>query len=138
LVRRRHPKEAVKFFVALLNEWMRTANINWLPRQQTDGIRVAGYFIVRQMRMEVKGDDTFMRLELIDVSVSRRRLQLFSAFHSCRVESILIHHWYTKPLHQWTCVLAEALLARDKRVAMMPVFHLALLHVGGEAYVMMR
>src|SRR5262249_25273838 len=98
--RRRHPKETVKLLVALLNEWMGTAKVNWLPRQQADGFCVAGYFIVRQMRMEIEGGDTFKQLELVCVSVSVEWLQLFSPFNSCWVESILIHHRDAKPLHQ--------------------------------------
>ena len=47
-------------------------------------------------------------------------------------------HWDVESLHQRTGVLPEALLARHERVAVMEVFHLALLQVAGEADIVVR
>ena len=50
----------------------------------------------------------------------------------------MIHHGHVKPAHERAGVLAEALLAGDELVAVVAVFHLALLHVAREADVVVR
>ena len=62
---------------------------------------------------------------------------LHTAFAERRAQSELIYNWYVESLHNRTRVLSKALLAWDEFVAMVSVFHLALLHVGGESYIMM-
>jgi hypothetical protein len=55
-----------------------------------------------------------------------------------RPEAELIEYGHFEPCHQRPRVLAEALLARHKFVAVVLVLHLALLHVAGEADIVMR
>src|ERR1700732_235862 len=47
-------------------------------------------------------------------------------------------HWDVESLHQRTGVLPEALLARHEWVAMVEVFHLALIEVVGETDIVVR
>jgi len=47
-------------------------------------------------------------------------------------------HWDVESLHQRTGVLPEALLARNECVAVVEVFHLALLEVVGKTDIVVR
>src|SRR6266567_3822088 len=106
LVRRRHPEETIEFLVALFHEWMGTFEINWLARQQTDGICIgSSYFVMRKVRMKVEGGNTLEQAELVQVSIGCHRHQIVGSFNGCGA---------------------------------VPVFHLPLLHIGGETHIMMR
>jgi hypothetical protein len=62
----------------------------------------------------------------------------FVPLTSRRAESVPIVHRHVERLHQRAGVLAEALLTRHERVAVMEVFHLALLQVVGEVDILVR
>ena len=57
---------------------------------------------------------------------------------SGRTEPVLIVHCDVERLHQRAGVLAKALLTWYERVAVMEIFHLALLQIVGEADVVVR
>src|SRR5258708_4019604 len=87
----------------------------------------SGNFVVREMRMEVQRRDVFEQAQLVDVAESRERRDLLCAFYLCRTESVGIVHRNIERLHQRAGILPEALLARHEGVAVVEVFHLALL-----------
>src|SRR5436309_8528528 len=88
--------------------------------------------------MKVEHGDVFEQTQLVKVAEGRERCDLLRAFHDRWAKSVLIDDRDIKRLHQRACVLAKALLARYKRVAVVEVFHLALLHVAGKTDIVMR
>ena len=67
-----------------------------------------------------------------------RGRDLIGSLHDGRPQPELIEYGHFESFHQRARVLAEALLARHELVAVMLVLHLALLHVVGEADIVMR
>ena len=55
-----------------------------------------------------------------------------------RPQTIPILDWHAEALHERARVLAEALLSRNERIAVVGVFHRALVQVVGDAHVVMR
>ena len=70
--------------------------------------------------------------------IDGQRRDLVVPFTTRRPQPELVVHRHSERLHQRARVLAEALLARHERVAVMRVLHLALLQVVGEADVVVR
>src|SRR5881409_3907358 len=101
LVRRRHPEETIEFLVALFHEWMGTFEINWLARQQTDGICIgSSYFVMRKVRMKVEGGNTLEQAEFVQVSIGCHRHQIVGSFNGCGVEPVFVQHRHTESFHQ--------------------------------------
>ena len=88
--------------------------------------------------MEIERRHVLQQLELVEVSVRLQRRNVASAWDHCRAQAVLVPYGHLERLHQRASVLAEALLARDERIAVMPVLDLPLLEVVGEADVVMR
>ena len=88
--------------------------------------------------MEVEGRDPVEQPQLVHVLIDRERRDLLGAFDHGGPQPELIHDRHVERLHQRPGVLAEALLPRHQLVAVVLVLHLALLHVGGEADVVVR
>ena len=82
--------------------------------------------------------NVLQQTQLVQVLDNRQWRDLPGAFDDSRTQSVLIQHRDFERLHQRTGILTEALLAWYEGVAMVGVFHLALLHVAGEADVVMR
>ena len=136
---RRHPDKRVELHVACRGKRMRAVEVNGLAREHMDGTGVLrSQRVVGQVEMEVKSANVVQQTELVQVLADRQWSDLPCAFHDSRTESVLIQHPHTERLHQRTGVLTKALLAWYKGVAMVRVFHLALLHVAGETDVVMR
>src|SRR5580693_3459220 len=90
------------------------------------------------MRMEVEGRDVLQEAKAVDVVEGRERSNFVCAFHKRGPKAVGVVYGNAKPLHQRARVLPKPLLARHERIAMVQIFHLALLHVAGEANIMMR
>src|SRR5580700_11571718 len=88
--------------------------------------------------MKVEGGDSIEQAKFVQVLVDRQWHDLRTAFDDRRAETELIHHWNSECGHYGPGILSEALLAWDKRVAVVSVFHLTLLHVHSRSHVMMR
>src|SRR5580704_7683579 len=137
LIVRRHPQEAVELPIARLDERMRTVEVDRLPCEHLDGVRASRQFILRQMRVEVEGRDILQEAKAVVVVEGRERSNFVCAFHEGRPKAVRVVYGNAKPLHQRARVLSKTLLARHERIAVVEIFHLALLHVTGEADVMM-
>ena len=137
LLVRRHPQEAVELPVARLGEGVRPFEVDRLPREHLDGLRASRQFVVRQMRVEVEGRDVLQEAKAVKVVEGRERSNFVRAFHERGPKAVCVMHRNAKTLHQRARVLPKPLLARHERVAVVQIFHLALLHVTGEADVMM-
>ena len=128
LLVRRHPEQAIELRVAGRSERVRPVEIDRLARQQMDRLGVlGGQLVVRQMRMEIERRDVLEQAQLVDVPKGGQRRDLLGAFDDRRPQTLLVVHRDVERLHQRAGVLAEALLARHERVAVVEVFHLALL-----------
>ena len=139
LLIRRHPQQAIELRVAGGGEGMRTVGINGLARQQMHRLGVlGGQLIVRQVWMEIECRDVFEQTQLVNVRKGRKRRDLVRAFDERWPETPQVMHWDVESLHQRAGVLPEALLARHEWVAMVEVFHLALLEVVGETDIVVR
>ena len=139
LLVRRHPQQAVEFLVARLGERMRPIEVDRLPREHMDSFAVLlRQRIVRQVRMKIEGGDIRQEARLIEVPEGREGRDFVRAFDQRRPKSEVIDDGNVERLHQRARVLSKPLLARHERVAMVQVFHLALLHVVGEADIVMR
>ena len=90
------------------------------------------------MRVEVEGRDVLQEAKAVEVVEGRQRSNFGCAFHQRGPKAVGVVYRNAKPLHQRARVLPKPLLARHERVAVVQIFHLALLHVIGEADVMMR
>src|SRR4249919_1191099 len=90
------------------------------------------------MRMEIQRRDVVEESQLVNVPESRKWRDLLRAFDQRWTESVGIVHRNVQRLHQRAGILPKALLTRNERVAVMEVFHLALLQVAGEADIVMR
>ena len=135
----RHPEQAIELRVAGCGEGMRTVGINGLACQQLHRLGVfGGQLIMWQVWMEIKRRDVFEKTQFVNVPKGRKRRDLLRAFDERWPETPQIMHRDVESLHQRTGILPEALLARHKCVAMVEVFHLALLEVVGEADIMVR
>ena len=88
--------------------------------------------------METERGDVLEESQLVEVAESRERRDLLRALDQRRTESPGVVHRYLERLHQRASVLPKALLARHEAIAVMEVFHLALLQVVGEADIVMR
>ena len=75
---------------------------------------------------------------LVEILVDGQGCDLIGALDDGRPESELIQHRHFESFHQRARILAETLLARHELVAVMLVLHLPLLHVVGEADIVMR
>ncbi len=92
---------------------------------------------MRQMRVEVQGRDVLQEAKPVDVVEGRERSNFVCAFHDRWPKAVGVVYGNAKALHQRARILPKPLLARDERVAVMQILHLSLLHVAGEADVMM-
>ena len=136
---RRHPEQGVELRVAGRGEGMRPVEIDGLTRQHMHRLCVLGrQLVVRQVRVEIERGDVLEQPELVEVTEGRERRDLLRAFDDRRAESPFVDDGDVERLHQRAGVLAEALLARHERVAVMEVLHLALLQVVGEADIVVR
>src|SRR5579871_118762 len=89
------------------------------------------------MRMKVEGRDVPQESKAVKVLEGREWSNLVCPLHDRRAKSIGVMYGNAKALHQRARILTKPLLARDERVAVMQIFHLALLQVVGETDVMM-
>ncbi len=94
--------------------------------------------VVRQMRMEVEGLHAFEPAASIEVAALDQRLKLSGSLDGGRTQSVLIVNRHTQPLHQRPGVLAEPLLTGHERVAVVRVFHGALLEIVRHADIVVR
>ena len=94
--------------------------------------------VMRQMRMEVEGLHAFEPAARIEVAVLDQRLKLSGSLDGGRTQSVLIVNRHTQPLHHRPCVLAEPLLTRNQRVAVVRVFHGALFEIVRHAHIVVR
>src|SRR4026207_37874 len=118
----------IELRVAGCGERMRTVGIDGLARQQMHRLGVlGGQLIMRQVWMEIECRDVFEQTELVNVPKGRKRCDLLRAFDKCRPKTPLVMDWDVESLHQRTGILPETLLARHECIAVMEVFHLALL-----------
>src|SRR5205809_7771565 len=137
LVRWRHPEKTIEFLVALFHEWMGTFEINWLARQQTDGICIgSSYFVMRKVRMKVEGGNTLEQAELVQVSIGCHRHQIVGSFNGCGAEPVFVHHRHTESFHQRARILSKPLLPGDERITMVPVVQLPPLQSGGNTHIL--
>src|SRR6266571_3109044 len=68
---------------------MGTFEINWLARQQTDGICIgSSYFVMRKVRMKVEGGNTLEQAEFVQVSIGCHRHQIVGSFNGCGAEPV--------------------------------------------------
>src|SRR5881296_415266 len=101
LVRWPHPKKTIEILFALFHEWMGTFEINWLARQQTDGICIgSSYFVMRKVRMKVEGGNTLEQAEFVQVSIGCHRHQIVGSFNGCGAKPVFVHHRHTESFHQ--------------------------------------
>src|ERR1700722_640986 len=135
---RRNPQQAVELALARFGERMRACEVDRLSCEHLDGTCPSRQFVVRQMRVEVEGGDVPQEAKAIEVVERCQRSNFVCVFHErgSKAESVMDRNVET--LHQRARVLPKPLLARYERIAMVQIFHLALLHVAGEADVMMR
>ena len=94
--------------------------------------------VVRQMRMEVEGGDAFEPAASVETVGLDKRLELRGALDGCRSQPPTILDGNVETLHKRARVFAEALLARNKRIAVVRILHGALFEVIREADVMVR
>ena len=99
--------------------------------------RASRHFVMRQMRVEVERRNVPQKAEAVEIVVRREWSNFVCAFHERGPKAVGVVHRNAKPLHQRARVLPEPLLTRHERVAVMQIFHLSLLHVAGEADIMM-
>ena len=115
-----HSNTLISLLPAAVNGCGRSRSIG-LAAKHADRARVRRrHSVVREMRVEVE------RRHRSATRARRDRDSLVSGAMS-RVpgdhrgaEAEFVPHGYVQRLHQRACVLAEALLARDERIAMMP------------------
>jgi hypothetical protein len=118
---------------------MWTIEINRLAREQMYRFVVlGGDLVVRQVQMEIQRRNTVEQSQLVKVPESGKRRYLLRAFDQRRTEFVGIVHRNVERSHQRAGVLPEALLARHEPITVVEVLHLPLLHVAGEADVVMR
>ena len=94
--------------------------------------------VVRQMRMEVERLHAFEPAAGVEVAVLDQRLELSGPLDGGRAQAVLIVNRHAEPLHQRPGVLAEPLLTGDERIAVVRVFHRALLEIVRHADVVVR
>src|SRR3954465_9662136 len=74
----------------------------------------------------------------VEIPHRGQRRNLIGSPDHCGTETKTVLDGNTKPRHQRPRVPTETLLPRNQGIAMVGIFHLALLHVGGSAHVMGR
>src|SRR3984957_64202 len=116
---------------------MRAFEVDWLSREHLDGTCPSGQLVVWQVRMEIEGRDVPQEAKAVEVVEGRQRSDFSRALYHRWPKAIGVVHEDAEPLHQRAGVLPKPLLARHETVAMVEIFHLALLHVVGEADIMM-
>ena len=118
---------------------MRSGKIDRLRRQNMNGLRVlCRQRVVGQMQMEVERGHSIQQTQFVEILVDGQGCDLVASLYDGRPEPELIKYGHFESFHQRSRVLTEALLARHEFVAVMLILHLALLHVTGEAHVMVR
>ena len=85
------------------------------------------------MQMEIERGDVLEETETVDIPERCQWRNLLGACDQRWAEPILIVHGNVEGFHQRTRILPKALLARDKRVAVMEIFHLTLFKIGRKA-----
>jgi hypothetical protein len=135
---RRHPQEAVELPFARLGERVRTFEVDRLPREHLHGTCPSRQFVVRQVRVEVEGRYIPQESKTVEVVERCQRSNFVCAFHKRRPKAVGVVYRNAKPVHERSRVLPKPLLARHERIPVVQIFHLALLHVAGEADIMMR
>ena len=115
-------------FPAAMNGCGRSTSIGWRASTLTESPAPVGQRVVRQVRVEVEGGDAIEQAEPVEVADRRRAARSGSsrAGDQRRTQPELVDHRHAEPLHQRARVLAEALLARHQRVAVVGVLHLPL------------
>src|SRR5436190_8851295 len=103
--------------------------------RRTVGFR---YCIMRQMLVEVERSDVVEQPKPVQVTIGFRGRNISRSRDNRRAKSPLIRDGYVQLLHQRTRVAGKPLLSRHKRVAVVKVFHLALVLVVGKSDVMVR
>src|SRR5262252_5457513 len=88
--------------------------------------------------MEVERFDAYQPTMGVEVHVLSQRCNLCCSLDNRGAQPPAILDGHTKSFHQRTCVLAEPLLPRNERVAVMGELHRARLHVGRSPNIMMR
>src|SRR4051794_14195047 len=122
LVLRRHPQEHVELAVAGLRERMRPRRIDRLLREQVNGRRIGRRDgVMREMRMEVERLYALEPAAGVEVAALDERLKLLRSLDGGWTQSVLIVNGDTEPLHHRARVLAEPLLARHERIAVVRV-----------------
>ena len=90
------------------------------------------------MRVKVEGLHALEPAAGVEVAVLEQRLELSRAGHRRRAQPVLIVNRHAQSLHHRARVLAETLLARNQRVAVVRVFHGALREIARHADVVVR
>src|SRR5262249_35428639 len=112
---------------------MRSVEIDGLAREEAHVFRIPGRdLVMRQVEMEVERRDAIEEPELVQIPVGGQRGDFLGAFDQCWPKAVLVDDRYLERFHQRPRVLAESLLSRHQWIPMVPVFHLALLHVAGK------
>ena len=88
--------------------------------------------------MKIERRHFLEQAQLVKVVLSRQRRNFVRPLSRGGTQPVGIVHGNAEPFHQRARVLAEALLVRHERIAMVEVFHLTLFHIAGEADVMVR
>ena len=113
--------------------------VHRLPRQDVNVLRVlVGQCVVRQMHVKDERVDVLEPAAPVEVVHRRERGRLRRAGKRRGPQPVTVFHRNSQATHQRTRVFAETLLARDQRVAVMEVLHVAHLWVVGDADVVVR
>src|SRR3954454_15398785 len=135
---RGHPEEHVELAIPCLEKRVWLRGVDRLPGKDMDSGRIiSGDGVMRQMHMKHKRTDTCQPTTLVQVAIRGKRNSAGRTRMRCRPQTVLVFYRHAQSLHKRTCVLTEALLSRDKRIAVMGIFHRALLQVRRNAYVVM-
>ena len=79
--------------------------------------------------MQAQRRHVFEQALRVNVAERVQRRDVLRVFDHRGAQAPFVPHGDAEALHQRACVLAEALLARDERIAVVAVFHLPLLEV---------
>src|SRR5215471_13615970 len=136
---RRHPEEQVELLVARGRERVGPIRVDGLPRQHSDvpGV-LPGQLVMGQVLVEAEIRHLLQEAALVEIGKSLDRHSFFGTRHHSGAQPPLVEHRDVEPLHESPCVLAETLLSRHEPVAVVAVLGLPLVHVLGEAHVVMR
>ena len=111
-VRQSTQRQAIEFPVPGIRERMRVRQVDWLPRQHTNVLRIAGERVMRQVRVEVEGRDPGKPSARVEIPHCRQRRYLVGSTYLRRPEPKTVLNRNAEPFHERARVTAEALLTR--------------------------